>query len=122
VSGVRDGRRRSARQRPPGAHTASAKPAAAIPAPGGARLGLGLRPLNAEEHGASGIRGGLLVEGASGAAARAGIRPGDVVLSVNGTPAATVDQRRAPLERVGPHVALLIQREDARIFVPVPLG
>ena len=70
----------------------------------------------------SGIDTGLLVEEASGPAAKAGIRPGDVILSVNGTPAKSVAQLREMLEKAPHNVALLVQRGDARIFVPVRIG
>jgi len=63
-----------------------------------------------------------LVENSTGPAARAGIQPGDVVLSVNGTLVSNVDQLRGMIDKAGKHVALLIQREDAKIFVPVNLG
>ena len=67
-------------------------------------------------------KGGLLVENVSGAAARAGIRPGDVVLSVNGETVTTVEQLRAQVAKASKRVALLIQRRDAKLFVPIDLG
>ncbi len=86
------------------------------------RLGLAVRPLSAEERSQSEIKGGLVVENSTGAAARAGIRPGDVVLSVNGEPVTSVEQLRGLVAKASKRVALLIQREDAKIFVPVDLG
>ncbi len=55
-------------------------------------------------------------------AAQAGIRPGDRILSVNGAPVASVEQLRERVKGAGDEVALLIQREDARVFVPLRLG
>jgi serine protease Do len=88
----------------------------------GARLGLGVRPLTSDESSQSGIRSGLLVERVQGAAARAGIQPGDVVLAVDGTAVTNVNQLRSMIGTHQDTVALLIQRGDSRIFVPVQLG
>jgi serine protease Do len=87
-----------------------------------AKLGLALRPLNPEERAQVGVSGGLLVEDAQGRAAEAGIQQGDVVLSVDGTPVQSVAQLRKMVEDHGKQIALLIQRGDARLFVPVTLG
>jgi serine protease Do len=87
-----------------------------------ARLGLALRPLNAEERRQAGIAGGLIVEDAKGRAAEAGIQPGDVVLSVDGTAVQSVEQLRKMVQQHDKQIALLIQRGDARLFVPVTLG
>jgi serine protease Do len=87
-----------------------------------AKLGLALRPLNAEERRQAGVPGGLVVEDAQGHAAEAGIRPGDVVLSVDGTAVQSVEQLRKMVQQHDKQIALLIQRSDARLFVPVTLG
>ena len=63
-----------------------------------------------------------MIEDAGGAAANAGIQPGDVLLSVNGLAVNTVDQVRQVVDKSGKSVALLIQRGDERIFIPVRLG
>jgi serine protease Do len=86
------------------------------------RLGLALRPLNPEERQQAGVSGGLVVEDVRGHAAEAGIQPGDVVLSVDGTPVQTVAQLRKMVQEHDKQVALLIQRGDNRVFVPVTLG
>ncbi|HWW72900.1 MAG TPA: DegQ family serine endoprotease, partial [Duganella sp.] len=86
------------------------------------KLGLSLRPLDQMERRQSGIPGGLVIEDAAGAAANAGIQPGDVLLSVNGLAVNTVDQVRQVVDKSGKSVALLIQRGDERIFIPVRLG
>jgi len=86
------------------------------------RLGVAVRPLDADEQRQVGVKGGVLVQEASGAAARAGIQAGDVILSVNDTPIQSVDQLRSVVSKAGKRVAVLVQREEARIFVPVELG
>jgi serine protease Do len=89
---------------------------------GTGKLGLVLRPLRSDERYRIDGRNGLLVENVSGAAARAGIRPGDVVLSVNGEAVASVAQLRALVAKASKRVALLILRGEATLFVPVDLG
>jgi len=84
-------------------------------------LGLSVRPLTPDEREQVGTSG-LLVEDAEGRAAAAGIQQGDVVLSVNGTPVRSVAELRALVHGRDHQVALLIQRGDSRIFVPVALG
>ncbi|GAD23725.1 DegQ family serine endoprotease [Acidovorax sp. MR-S7] len=91
-------------------------------APGQGRLGLALRPLQPGEQREAGVEGGLLIEQASGPAARAGVQGGDVLLSVNGTPARDVAQVRGVVAKAGKSVALLVMRDGERIFVPVRLG
>ncbi len=106
-----------------GAEAAAAQAADpdARPAAASGRLGLALRPLDRETQRALG-QPGLLVDEVRGPAARAGVEPGDVLLAVNGSPARSLPEVRALLDHAGPTVALLIQRGDARLFVPVRTG
>jgi serine protease Do len=85
------------------------------------RLGLAVRPFSPEEGGRGG-KGGVIVEHVSGPAARAGIQPGDVVLSFNGSAVKSPAELREMVGKAGRTAALLIQREDQQIFVPVELG
>jgi serine protease Do len=87
-----------------------------------ARLGLAVRPLTPEERSQAGVPEGLLVEQASGPAAEAGIQSGDVVLSADGTPVKSAEELRNIVKQHKDVVALLIQRGDSRIFIPVQLG
>jgi len=89
---------------------------------GKAHLGLSVRPLTSEERSQANVSSGLVVENSSGPAAKAGIEPGDIVLSLNGEPITSVSQLRDRVAQSGHHVALLVQHHDARIFVPVDLG
>jgi serine protease Do len=95
---------------------------AAADAPGQAGLGLSLRPLTRDERKAASVDHGLIVESASGPAARAGITEGDVVLGIDGQPARSVEQLRNILSTHPKTVALLIDRDGQKIFVPVNLG
>jgi len=81
-----------------------------------------VRGLTPEEQKQTGLDAGVLVENAGGAAARAGVRPGDIILSVNNAPVRNVEQLRGLITKAGKTAALLLQRDDARIFVPVELG
>jgi serine protease Do len=65
---------------------------------------------------------GLVVADATGPAARAGVEAGDVILAVNDQPVKSVEQLRRLVDKAGKHVALLVQREDAKVYVPVDLG
>ncbi|MCA0327399.1 MAG: Do family serine endopeptidase [Proteobacteria bacterium] len=89
---------------------------------GKGKLGLALRPLQPQEKGQAKLDGGLVVEQAAGAAARAGVQPGDVIVSVNGQPVKDVEQVRGIVAKADKSVALLIQRQGAQIFVPVRVG
>ncbi len=86
------------------------------------RLGLAVRPLTPEEKEQANIKGGLLVEEVGGPAARAGIEPGDVILSVNGRPVSSTTELRSLVEKNDKSIALLVQRDNQRIFVPIDLG
>jgi serine protease Do len=96
--------------------------AAANPELAQSRLGLAVRPLSPQEPKQPDVSGGLVVERVAGAAARAGIQPGDVVLAVNGRPVADPGQLRELAGKADKHIALLVQRGNARLFVPLELG
>jgi serine protease Do len=95
----------------------------ALAAKGGeGRLGLTVRPLTPEEKREAQVESGVMVEAVSGPAARAGIRPGDVILALNGNPVRDAAQLRRMLEKSGKVVALLVQRGSDRIYIPVTVG
>ncbi len=88
-----------------------------------ARLGLAVRPLTQQEKRQAETDGDLLVEDVDGPAAAAGVQPGDVILGVNGAKVKSMDElRSAAKKRTGKVVALLIERDNAQIFVPVRVG
>ncbi|HKD55412.1 MAG TPA: DegQ family serine endoprotease [Steroidobacteraceae bacterium] len=92
------------------------------PSHDGGKLGLAVRPLTPEEQQQANTKSGLVVERASGPAAEAGIQPGDVVLAANGANVTSAEQLRDAVEKSKGHIALLIQRGESRIFVPVKVG
>ena len=87
------------------------------------QLGLAVRPLAAAEKDRVDGGRGLVVENVGdGPAGRAGIRPGDVIVAANGEPVGDVAQLQARVREAGKGVALLVQRGDRRIYVPIRLG
>jgi len=88
---------------------------------GKGKLGLALRPMQPQERRDAGVEG-LLIEDAGGPAALAGVQAGDVLMAVNGTPVKSIDQVRQAVARSDKSVALLIQRDGNKIFVPVRVG
>lgn len=90
-------------------------------APGG-QLGLALRALTRDERRQTKLEQGLVIEAVSGPTARAGIGPGDVLLAVNGKPVNSVEEVRSVMGKKPKSVALLVERNGERIFVPVQLN
>jgi serine protease Do len=88
-----------------------------------ARLGMTLSELTPEQRKELGASGGLLVEEAQGAAAKAGIRRGDVLLAINNQDVKSVEQLTQLLNQFekSRSVALLIRRGDGSLYVPLRL-
>jgi serine protease Do len=101
-----------------GARKGKDKPA---PAPVANALGLVVSDLNAERKSKLRIRSGVLVETAEGAAARAGLRAGDVLLSLDNQDIVSAEQFNdlvAKLDQSKTHV-VLVRRGDSAGFVPI---
>ncbi|MFN2644138.1 MAG: PDZ domain-containing protein, partial [Burkholderiales bacterium] len=89
----------------------------------GGKLGLAVRALTPQEKQELGANAqGVLVEQVGGPAARAGLRPGDVITAVNGTAVKNPDDLRRQVEKAKGSVALLIRRGEESIFVPIEIG
>jgi serine protease Do len=86
------------------------------------QLGLSMRPLTRDERREAKVEQGLVIEDVAGPAAKAGIQPGDVLLAINGRAVQSVDQVKLVLQGKPKSVALLVQRDGDKIFVPVNLG
>ena len=97
--------------------------AAGAPAETG-KLGLAVQDLTPQQRQQLEVKGGVLVGGVGGPAARAGIQEGDVVIAINGEQVDSVKQFKGLVDKApnGKPVALLIQRGEARLYVPVMVG
>ncbi len=93
-----------------------------------AKLGVSLAPLTPELSRRLGIQGdqGVVITDVveDGPAARANIRPGDVILEVNRQPVTTPDQVKSIVGKMkdGQMALLRVRRGDAAIFLAVPVG
>lgn len=87
------------------------------------RGGLVLSELSAEQRRALDIDQGVLVEDATGDAARSGIRTGDVILAVNNIKISSVAGFRKAVAAVpvGKSVAILIRRGEGSLYVPLKI-
>lgn len=84
--------------------------------------GLVLGELTPEQRKRLDVPSGVLVRGATGAAQRAGVQPGDVIVGINRQPVNSIAELEAKLaEHPGKTVALLLKREDATLFLPLKL-
>jgi serine protease Do len=89
-----------------------------------AKLGLTASDLSADQKNELGIANGVVVENADGAAARAGIRRGDVIQAVNNQEVKSVEDLNRMLSPVDRSrtVALLIKRGEGSVYIPLKLA
>jgi serine protease Do len=89
------------------------------------RIGLSLSELSAEQKKQLETENGLLVEDmVPGIASRAGIQPGDVILSINNQDVRTVEQFNQLLNKTpkGRNIALLVRRGDTATFITMKMN
>lgn len=86
------------------------------------RLGMTLRQLAPQEQQNRNVDHGLLIQQVTGRAASMGLKAGDIVLSVNGTPVTSIDQLANQLRESRGNAALLIQRGMTRQYLPIELN
>jgi serine protease Do len=86
------------------------------------RLGLSVRPLGADERKNAETEGYLLVEDVTGPAARAGVRPGDVILGINGKPVKSISELKNATSGTSKNVAILIEREGQPQYVAIRIS
>lgn len=86
------------------------------------RAGLVVSELTAEQRRQLKIESGVLIEDVSGAAARAGLRPGDVILAVNNREVTSAEElNRLIEESKRKSVAVLVKRGESSIYIPLRL-
>ena len=86
-------------------------------------VGILVEPLSRQRRARLGLDSGVLVYQSEGAAQRAGLEPGDIILSVNGVPVVTpyAFHERLRAAGKGAAVALLVMRDGTRAFVALRL-
>jgi serine protease Do len=88
------------------------------------KIGLTLKELTPQQKKRLNGKNGLLVIDSAGAAAQAGIRRGDVILGLNNSETQSVEQFNKQINSVavGKTVALLVQRAENTLYVPIKVG
>jgi len=101
---------------PNGMRPASRKSGSDSPA---AKLGLSLNNLKEDQKKELDIKAGILIEDITGAAAKAGLQAGDVILSINNVDVSSVEEFNRTLAGVADKkaIALLVRRGDSSRFI-----
>ena len=94
-------------------------PAATASAPVRQTWGWQLRPLSKQERSQMGVEGGVWVDEVSALSAQSGLLAGDVLLSVNLQPVLSVSDVRRLVEEGRSQLAVLIDRDGLRLFIPI---
>jgi serine protease Do len=85
------------------------------------RIGLTVRELSANEKAQIKTRGTVVVVNVKGPAAEAGLRNGDIVLSVNRVKIDTVTQFQTAVKNAGHEATLLVQRDEQQSIITITL-
>lgn len=94
-------------------------PPASASAPVRQTWGWQLRPLSEQDRSQLGVEGGVWVDEVSALSAQSGLLAGDVLLSVNLQPVLSVDDVRRLVEEGRSQLAVLIDRDGLRLFIPI---
>ena len=85
------------------------------------RVGLSVRELTRAEQQQLNTRGSVVVTSVDGAASEAGVRAGDIILSANRMPVASVSALRSATKANLRSTVLVIQREDQQLILTISL-
>jgi serine protease Do len=85
------------------------------------RIGLSVRALTPTEKTQLKTRGSIVVVDANGPAAEAGLREGDVILSINRETITSVEQFQAAVKNAGHSATLLLQHDAQQSIVTITL-
>jgi serine protease Do len=99
----------------------SEKPSGQTPPAVANAFGLTVSDLGEERRQQLRVRGGVLVDAVDGAAARAGLRPGDVILALDNqdvTSARQFNELVGKIDRAKTHV-VLVRRGEVTTYVPI---
>jgi serine protease Do len=95
-----------------------------VPDDGSPRLNVAVADLPAGQRGKNGAEGGVLVQQVGpGAAAGAGVRPGDILLSLNNQPIKSATHLRQLVKELprGKRVPLLVKRDNGALYLAVEI-
>jgi serine protease Do len=87
-----------------------------------AKLGVAVRPLSEDELQEAGVDSGLLIMQVQGAAERAGLQPGDIIVGANGEQIESTDELREMVAQAHGRISIMIDRDGEQASVPVQLG
>jgi serine protease Do len=64
----------------------------------------------------------MVEEVSDGPAQEAGIQTGDVILSANGELISSAEQLKSKVTNAGKRLAVLVIRDNTRLYIPIKLG
>jgi serine protease Do len=83
------------------------------------KLGMTMRELSRDEQRMLKTEAAIVVEAASGIAAKSGIQAGDLLVAINSKRVANMKQLLDALDRAGKRAAVLVQRGGNLMFIPL---